>query len=313
MDAGRVAVIAPPSGYDMPFGPDRAAILSTFRPDAEAWEARGFDVTQTMPSDAHHAVVVLPRSRTLARGLMAEAAVVPGTVAVDGQKTDGADSLFKEVRARLGALPTITRDHGRLFWFEGGTDALDDWRLAGPSEGPEGFVTQPGVFSEGRADAGSALLAEGLPDKLPAHVVDLGAGWGYLSRAILAREGVERLDLVEAEARALDCARRNVTDPRAVFHWADATTFTPDAAASAVVMNPPFHEGRAGAPDLGRAFIAAAAGMLAPTGRLYCVANRHLPYETTLRERFRDVEERPGTPAFKLYVASRPARGNRLA
>ena len=313
MDAGRVAVIAPPAGHDMPFGPERAAILSTFKPDADAWAARGYEVTREMPEGADHAIVVLPRSRALARGLIAEAAALPGMVAVDGQKTDGADSLFKEVRARLGELPTITRDHGRLFWFPGGTEALDDWCLGVPTEGPEGFVTQPGVFSEGKVDPGSELLAEALPAKLPAHVVDLGAGWGYLSRAILARAGVERLDLVEAEARALDCARLNVTDPRAVFHWADATALRPEAPVGAVVMNPPFHEGRAGAPDLGRAFIAAAAKMLAPTGRLYCVANRHLPYEATLRERFRDVEELPGTPAFKLYVASRPARGNRLA
>ena len=47
------------------------------------------------------------------------------------------------------------------------------------------------------------------------RIVDLGAGWGFLARAILARDGVRQLDLVEAEAAALDCARRNVTDPRA--------------------------------------------------------------------------------------------------
>ena len=32
-------------------------------------------------------------------------------------------------------------------------------------------------------DRGSALLAAALPAKLGGKVVDLGAGWGYLSRA----------------------------------------------------------------------------------------------------------------------------------
>ena len=54
-----------------------------------------------------------------------------------------------------------------------------------------GFTTVPGVFSADAPDRGSVLLAAALPAKLPARVADLGAGWGYLSRAILARDGVQ--------------------------------------------------------------------------------------------------------------------------
>lgn len=148
---------------------------------------------------------------------------------------------------------------------------------AAPRTVEGGFVTRPGVFSAEGVDRGSALFAAALPAKLGPKVVDLGAGWGYLSRAVLAREGVKRLDLVEAEAEALDCARANVTDPRARFHWADATRFRPESLVETVVMNPPFHLGREADAGLGLAFIAAARGMMAPDGVLWLVANRHLP------------------------------------
>ena len=175
----------------------------------------------------------------------------------------------------------------------------------------DGFVTLPGVFSADGPDRGSVLLAAALPAKLPGRIVDLGAGWGFLARAILARDGVRQLDLVEAEAAALDCARRNVTDLRARFHWADAVSFRPEGVIDAVVCNPPFHVTRAAEPGLGAAFIKAAAAMLHPGGTLWLVANRHLPYGAVLTETFRDVEDIGGDGAFRLVRASRPVRARR--
>jgi 16S rRNA (guanine1207-N2)-methyltransferase len=73
-------------------------------------------------------------------------------------------------------------------------------------------------------------------------------------------------------------------------------------------MNPPFHAGRATDPSLGRAFIQSAARILAPNGKLWMVANRHLPYETTLSECFRNVDMIGGNGAFKVFHANRPLR-----
>jgi 16S rRNA (guanine1207-N2)-methyltransferase len=166
----------------------------------------------------------------------------------------------------------------------------------------------PGVFSADGPDPGSQLLAQALPANLPARVADLGAGWGWLAARVLEREGVREVHLIEAEHSALECARLNVKDSRARFHWADALTFRPEAAFDAIVMNPPFHTGRAGAPRLGAAFIAAAARMLVPQGELWMVSNRHLPYEAVLQGAFREVQELPGSPAFKLHRAQGPRR-----
>ena len=161
------------------------------------------------------------------------------------------------------------------------------------------------MFSEAKIDAGSALLATQL-DALKGVVADLGAGWGYLSREILTHEGVTRLDMVEAEKTALDCAVANTNDPRARPIWTDALAHQGNY--DVVVSNPPFHTSRAGDPDLGRGFIATAARILNPRGTFYMVANRHLPYEAELDAKFARVEELDGTGAFKVFKATRPKR-----
>jgi len=177
----------------------------------------------------------------------------------------------------------------------------------------DGSVTLPGIFSADGPDPGSELLAASLPEKLSGFGADLGAGWGYLARAVLTRPGIRQLDLIEAEHMALDCARRNVSDPRATFVWADATRYQPAQRYDFILSNPPFHTGRAADPSLGAAFIRAAARMLTPSGTFWMVANRHLPYEATLRDAFREVEEVAGTGAFKIFRASRAAVAPRPA
>ena len=306
---GCILVLRPRAGDDLSaLGRDRVQVVTGFRPDHDAFADLGYAVATAPDRGYAAALVCLPRARDLARALLAEASarVVPGgPVLVDGQKTDGIESVWRELRD-AGASPgaPLSKAHGKIFSFAAGIDlgawAAQDRQIDG------GFVTRPGVFSADGPDAASALLAAALPEKLPPRVADLGAGWGYLARAILARPGVTECHLIEAEAEALDCARRNVTDPRARFHWADATRFRPDRAFDAVVCNPPFHTGREADPGLGIAFLRAAAGMLTTSGTLWLVANRHLPYEPVLAELFREHEDRGGDSRFRLYRASRP-------
>ena len=75
-----------------------------------------------------------------------------------------------------------------------------------------------------------------------------------------------------------------------------------------MISNPPFHQGRAAEPDLGAAFIAAAARILKPAGRLLMVANRQLPYEATLDAAFRHWEKLSEDGAYKVMAAERPRR-----
>ncbi len=304
---GPVTVMRPTADYDLsPLSGRDIRIAQGFAPDAEAFAEAGYPVTQDATASPTM-IVVVPRAKALARSMIAEACALGQVVIVDGQRTDGIDSLFKDVRDRLGDLASVPKAKGRLFWFST-TDALADWAAPPPAQGEHGYFTTAGVFSDGAVDKGSALLAAALPAKLPARMADLGAGWGYLSQAVLTRDGVKSLDLIEAEALSLACARLNVTDDRAAFHWGDALTFKPATKYDGIVMNPPFHTGSKGTPALGQGFIAASARMLAPHGKLWMVANRHLPYEAALREHFRNVDELRGDGAYKLFYATRPLK-----
>jgi len=223
---GPICVMRPPVTYDISALGRPAHIAHSLFTDSAAWSAAGYDVSQDI-GDAKTIVVVVPRSKALARSMVADACAHAELVIVDGYKTDGVDSLFKNCRKVLGDLPSVTKDHGRLFWFNASPE-FAEWKAPPPAIGPHGYYTTAGVFSEGAIDKGSALLAAALPTKLPARMADFGAGWGYLAQEVLKRESVKSLDLIEAEALSLACARLNVADPRATFIWGDATQHRPD-------------------------------------------------------------------------------------
>ncbi len=305
---GRVAVFYPPVSADLSgIDPERCDIIQDFKPSYDAWQGRGYTTTCVAEGPYAAAIVCLPRAKAEARSIIARACeVTTGLVIIDGQKTDGVDSMLKAMKSRVTTHGPISKAHGKLFWIgDSARDFFADW-AQGPALTEGGFWTAPGVFSADAVDLASALLVDTLPEDMKGTVVDFGAGWGFLSAHVLTRPGVESVHLVEAGHMALECARRNVTDPRASFHWADATSWIPAERADVVVMNPPFHQARASEPQLGQAFVAAAGRILNARGQLWMVANRHLPYEETLRQTFTEVEEIGGDARFKLFRAARP-------
>ena len=309
-ETGRIAVVSPSVDADLSALPrDRVDVISRHFPIHQTFEAQGF-TTQVTPEGPYALTILcLPRAKAEAR--VALASILPlsgGTVIVDGQKTDGVESVLKQLRKLGDVGEVVVKAHGKLFAFSG--DVPADWAAkAGRvprADGPP-YETAPGVFSADGIDPGSAALVAALPVDLKGHVIDLGAGWGYLADALLDRPKITRLDLVEADYAALEAARINVTDPRASFHWADALRFASEPA-DHVVTNPPFHTGRSADPALGQNFIKAAARLLRPKGRLWLVANQHLPYERTLDETFGEVTVLAQTNGFKVTLAQNPRR-----
>ena len=282
---GDLAVLNASGDMDLSFvDAERLHLSQSFYPDHKALTSRGFNVSVTETPNVGFSLVMCHRSKPATFDLVARAAqntAVGGIIAVEGAKTDGAESVLKAVRARFDGVEVYSKAHGKMFWFTRPETLpdLSDW-IAKPIALDAGFFTYPGVFSADGIDKGSALLAQHLPD-FKGPVADLGAGWGYLARKILTSEGVKSLDLVEADHHALEAAKRNITDPRAAFHWGDVT-YHVGSNYAAVVSNPPFHLGRKPMPELGQMFIRRAADMLMPKGQFWMVANRNLPYEQTL-------------------------------
>lgn len=311
-EAGRILLLRPDAGLtgDLPL--DRCVAVTGFRPDHDALAARGVPVAESVEGDFAAAIVFLPRARALAFDLLARAcAAVPegAPVIVDGAKTDGVEAALKAVRGAAEVGEVFSKAHGKCFAFAAPRQVPEGW--AGKRGEVDGFVIAPGVFSADGIDPGSALLAPHLAG-LSGRICDLGAGWGYLSAVAAGSPDLSEIHLVEAERAALDCARINLPDRRASFHWADATRFD-GGPFDAVIANPPFHTGRRAEPELGRAFIRTAARILSPRGRLLMVANRQLPYEAALEEVFAEtvaLEQRDG---YKVLQARKPRHAARNA
>ncbi len=280
--------------------PGQLVCVQSFRPFAQALERGGWEVRDEAAVEdtaaTYPLVLVLPpRQRDEARALLARALaqLAPGGVLVACQaNSEGARSGESDLERLAGLGGKLTKNHCRVYW-----SAPRDSRL--------------GVFAWDRIDRASALLVEQLPPDLAGRGADLGAGWGYLSAELLARcPGVTALDLYEAESRALALARHNLAGSRAQldFRWHDVTAGI-DGRYDFVVSNPPFHTpAREDRPDIGQRFIAVAAQALRPGGRLFMVANRHLPYEQILNDSFGQVLVAAERDGFKVIVGTRGGR-----
>ena len=291
-----------------------------FKPAADALAAAGLrSLPRLADGDTRHACVLLPlpRQRDLARAQMVEGLrrLAPGGVLVVAQANDaGAKSATADLARLVSPIAVETKYHCRVAWTSPDARRIapaleDEWRQAAAPRAVPGtpWLARPGVFARDRIDAGSALLAEHLPDDIAGAVADLGAGWGFLSATLLQRcPGIGALDLFEADAEALALAQANLATlahPAARrFHWHDVRAGLPSGF-DAVVSNPPFHVDGADDPQLGRDFIAAAAAALRPGGRFWLVANRHLPYEAALAASFGAVREVAQRDGFKVIEA----------
>lgn len=293
----------------------------SFRSAFDALQREGFDVELQRDAGEQSPLVLAlpPRQKEETRALLARmvAHCAPGGRIVASVANDeGARSVEKDLARLTGLGGSTAKHHCRVFWsppLSGNHDAelAAQWAQldrARPILGGK-FRSRPGVFAWDRVDAASQLLVDALPATLRGSAADLGAGWGFLSDALLTRcAGITSLDLYEAEARALELARENLAAHAArvalEFHWHDVVGGL-GKRFEVIVSNPPFHAlGRGERPDIGRRFIETAAASLNRNGQLWLVANKHLPYEAALTSRFADVRAVAEGGGFKVIAAT---------
>ena len=185
-EAGPVLVLrAAPSPFLELIPPDRLRCQQSFRPLHDALAAQGHPVSVRAVGPAAAVVVNLTRSRAenlgnVARGL--EALAAGGLLVVAGAKSDGVDSLARQVGKALPLEGSFVKAHGRVIWLrrpEALPEPVVAWtRDAGLARNADGFLTAPGMFSPEHADPGSRRLAAHLDGRLSGRVAELGAGWG---------------------------------------------------------------------------------------------------------------------------------------
>jgi len=295
---------------------DKILCDQSFKPARDALARDGFALRDHETAETYGLTLVLPpRQREEGRALLARAVRSTregGIVMAAVSNLEGAKTVESDLKSLTGHVSAMSKNKCRVFWarIDAGrlnSERLDEWaNLDAPRRVVDDrFLSRPGLFAWDHIDAGSRLLAETLPPALKGRVADLGAGFGYLAHEVLTRYPlITHLDAVEAEARALDMARQNLAPfgDRVGYLWLDATGALAGPY-DVIVSNPPFHIDRQDRHELGQAFIRSAAKALTPSGTLWMVANRHLPYEETLKALFRNVETAAQTPLYKVFRA----------
>ncbi len=302
---------------------DRVVCRTSQKPAYDALKAAGFTVLEPDSVDVPEAmltIIVPPRQRDYARALYARALMAApegGYLLASLPNTLGGKTAEKTLAEIAGDAGSLSKHKCRAFWTVKhaslvNEDLVQEWIEADlPREIEPDLWSRPGLFSWDRIDPGSELLADSVPEYTKGIGIDIGAGTGFLSREILNHcANVERMDLYEADYRALFCQEQTMAafGERCTIKWADALKDLPRATYDFALMNPPFHTGRADNSALGKAFIRAASLTLKPSGTLWLVANRHLPYEAELTACFRSHEMLEDEDGYKIIKAEKPKR-----
>lgn len=221
----------------------------------------------------------------------------------------GGKRLSSDVQA-LGLSPVEFSKHKCRIVVTRNENAKDPgWQETGALQKAEntGFWSQPGLFSWDRFDTGSLLLRDHLPSDLKGKIADFGCGYGFLSRTILERTpGITNLYAIDVDHRAVTACAKNITDPRCQTIWDDLTQpINFKDKVDTIIMNPPFHQQKDVAYNLGQRFIQTAYEHLTNKGQLWMVANAHLPYEKKLSSLFGSHEKIAEQRGFKIIHAKR--------
>jgi 16S rRNA (guanine1207-N2)-methyltransferase len=261
------------------------------------------------------AYILFPKNVVEGRYLIAQAVRLVGQggmIYVSAENKVGGNRLQKIVQ-QFGAeiVQQISKNKSRFVAFEnsdidqGVVDAVIE-EGSFKTVDKTGVVAQAGVYGWNKIDKGSQILLQHIPQDLKGKIADFGCGYGYLLQHILQQnDGIKTAHAIDADARALVCARENIgEDGRVEYLWSDLTAregipFRLDA----IIMNPPFHEGKKADSDIGASFIKTASQSLKRNGALYMVANNQLPYEAVLNEAFFSVELLAQENGFKVFKA----------
>ena len=144
------------------------------------------------------------------------------------------------------------------------------------------FVTDSGVFSPDRLDAGTRLLLAEAPPLTAGErrVLDLGCGWGPIACVAALRSPAAEVLAVDVNERALRLTARNADANGA----SNVTVVHPDDVDSAlrfdrILCNPPIRIGKPALHDL----LATWLGRLTTEGRAHFVVHHHLGSDSLAR------------------------------
>lgn len=174
------------------------------------------------------------------------------------------------------------------------------------------FMTEAGVFSPDRLDAGTRLLLLEAPplgagDR---RVLDLGCGWGPIACVAGLRAPAAEVTAVDVNERALSLTARNAERNRVD----NVTVARPDEVDPAhrfdrILCNPPIRVGKNALHGL----LATWLDRLAAGGRAHLVVHRHLGSDSLARwldQRGHDVSRLVSRSGYRLLEVRSRAEGS---
>jgi len=166
-----------------------------------------------------------------------------------------------------------------------------------------------GVFAGATLDIGTRLLLDNLPETIPGQAVDLACGNGVVGATLALRHPGLRVYASDESAAAVASARAtaaaNGIGDRMTVVRDDALSTLPDASASFIALNPPFHRGAAIDETIARHLFADAARVLRPGGELWTVWNSALRYRPSLEKVVGPTRQIARTPKFTVTASTR--------
>ncbi len=233
---------------------------------------------------------------------------IEGMIIITGDKKLGIDFYLRKIRS-ITNLIFFSKSHGKISFIEKKKfipEEIKNWKNYGKYRKIcSNFYTLPGCFSEKKIDEGSNLLAKSFSNKLYGNVVDLGAGWGYLSaKALENNNKIKQISLVESNLNSIKCAKINVPSCKAKFYWKDIEEECLSIKnCDHVIMNPPFHKGKEFIHSLILVFLKTAKEILSKKGTLWMVHNKQLIYENSINELFPNYKYIDISENYKIIKA----------
>ncbi|CAN5674264.1 hypothetical protein BH10CHL1_BH10CHL1_46780 [soil metagenome] len=264
------------------------------------------------------AIIFLPKSRALIQMSlrMVAAALRPGAqVWLVGENNAGIRSSSTLFEQQMGAVRTIdaARHCGLLQATapeQPVTFLLDEWSTTYPLQIRQQTLTiasLPGVFSNGQLDEGTQLLLETLDAPQTGRILDFGCGAGVIGAAIKQAWPANFVEMVDANALALEAARRTMLANQLAIDIIKPSNVFSDVQGTykQIVSNPPFHTGVKTDYRVVTDFLQKAVQHLDPGGTLRIVANSFLKYQPLIEAHVGVCRVVAENRSYRIYEGTR--------
>ncbi|WP_084101984.1 class I SAM-dependent methyltransferase [Demequina sp. NBRC 110051] len=259
----------------------------------------------------------LPRSLDALRdiaGLIAAHAHPDVVVVAGGRLKHMSVSMNAVLSEHFGTLDVShARQKSRVLIARRPHDGLDPAPASANVAGLE-VRAYGGVFAGARLDIGTRLLLDHLPTAsaggTPSDpLIDLACGTGIVGAWMATRNPDAHVYACDQSSVAVASAREtmlaNGLEDRVTVARDDMLGARPDASASFIALNPPFHSAAAVTDLIAPRMFADVARVLRPGGELWCVWNSGLRYRSLLERAIGPTEQVARNAKFTVTVSTR--------